>query len=249
MRPLLFAIQFLTILPVPALKPPKEKELASSMAVYPAVGALLGLIAVGIYQGVERWFGDTPAVISAVVALVVLSGGLHLDGFADLCDGFYAGRTKEQRLLIMKDSHIGSMAVIGVACLLLVKVGFLTSVRFEWRLAAIILAPALARWAMVLLAGISHYARSNGGTGSPYIGRIPRRIVVLAAVITGGLAWWIGSFRGLVLFGVVSVFALLFRRWTYARIDGLTGDALGACGELVEALVWVAISLRSASPL
>ena len=61
-----------------------------------------------------------------VVLLIILTGGLHLDGFADVCDGFYAGKSKADALRIMKDPHLGTMAVVGIIAVLMLKVVLLS---------------------------------------------------------------------------------------------------------------------------
>ncbi len=240
----LLAFQFLTIIPIRMSGTLREKDLEGSMRYYPLVGAVLGLVGAGIYTFFIRYVGTPAAVVSAVVVLIALSRALHLEGFADVCDGFYAGKNRDRILAIMKDSHVGPMGVIGIACLVAMKLGFFASLPETSRIPALIAAPVLARWSMVLLSAISIYARTEEGTGSPYIGKIKTPVLATAAVFALAFSWLTFKVVGLVLFAAATVFAWVFKQWVYRRIGGMTGDTLGACGELVELLVWVLLSVH-----
>src|SRR5262245_9225642 len=105
MHRLALAFQFLTILPWPRLQVRYPEDLGGSIAYYPIVGAVLGSVMVGVYAIGSTVFPDGTLRPALVVVLILLTGGLHLDGFADVCDGFYAGKTKAETLRIMKDPH------------------------------------------------------------------------------------------------------------------------------------------------
>src|SRR5438309_574318 len=105
MRQLLLAFQFLTALPIHLSGNVSDKDLAGSMRYYPLAGGCIGLIAGGLYAVLLRYTAIPAALVTAVIALTALSRALHLEGVADVCDGFYAGNTKERILTIMKDSH------------------------------------------------------------------------------------------------------------------------------------------------
>src|SRR5918996_5870537 len=127
MHRLALAFQFLTILPWPRVEVRYPEDLGGSMAFYPIVGAALGSVMVGVYVVGLEVFPDGVLRPALVVLLIILTGGLHLDGFADVCDGFYAGQTKADVLRIMKDPHLGSMAVVGIISVLLIKVVLLSN--------------------------------------------------------------------------------------------------------------------------
>src|ERR671922_2859676 len=121
------ALRFLTIVPWPRSEVRRPEDLGASMAFYPVVGALLGSGLLGVYLAGSAAFPDGVLRPALVVLLVILTGGLHLDGLADVCDGFYAGRTKADVLRIMKDPHLGTMAVVGIISVLLMKAMLLSS--------------------------------------------------------------------------------------------------------------------------
>ena len=182
-----------------------------------------------------------PRVVMLVLAAILLaawvaiSGGLHLDGFIDCCDGLLVAKPPEQRLEIMKDSRVGAFGVVGAICLLLVKFSALVALPPEERLGWLLVVPALSRWVMVWAAWRYPTARPDGfavwfrqGLGPPHLAAAG--ITALAAALL------IGWLAGLVSFAVVWLFAMLFALWVRRRIPGLTGDAYGALNELAEVL-------------
>ena len=102
--------------------------------------------------------------ILLVVLLVVLTRALHLDGFMDTCDALLGGFDRERRLAILRDPHVGAFAVIGVVCLLLIKVSALLGLPIVGadRLPILLLFPCLSRWAMLLTMELYPYARVSG---------------------------------------------------------------------------------------
>jgi adenosylcobinamide-GDP ribazoletransferase len=242
----LLAFQFLTILPIHISGTVRDKDLAGSMRYYPLVGAAIGALSAVLYEGALRLFSPAVAVVSAIVGLILFSGALHVDGFADMCDGFYGHRKREQVLAIMKDSHSGAMAIVGVICLLALKIALLGNLDVHRAMWGLILAPTLGRWSMVWLCASSTYARSQGGTASAYIGHVDRSTWLVASLLCGGVAFFLFRTPGLLVMATAALFTGAFRRYTVGRIGGMTGDTLGACNELVEVLVLAALSVHRA---
>lgn len=244
MTPLLLALQFLTIFPIRIARNVRAEDLSGSMVWFPPVGAALGALSALSFWIVLYLFSFHAAIVAALVALILFSGALHLDGFADMCDGFYGGRDRDRTLAIMKDSHSGAMAVIGVFCLLAMKIALLANLDEVWILRALIVIPAIGRWSMVWLCARSRYARSEGGTAAAYVGHVGKggllTATILCAVIAAALLGW----RGLAALAVSTLAAEIFRRYVERRIGGMTGDTLGACSELVEVLTLAVISIH-----
>jgi adenosylcobinamide-GDP ribazoletransferase len=220
------------------------------MRYYPLVGAVLGILSAGLLTLALRGFSTSVAVVTAVIGLILFSGALHLDGFADMCDGFYGHHERDRILAIMKDSHSGAMAIVGVFCLLALKIALLVSLPATRTVSALILAPTLGRWSMVWLSESSTYARPERGTASSYIGHVNRQTLLIATFLCAGIASRVLKAQGLEVMVLAAVFTRLFRRYTERRIGGMTGDTLGACSELVEVftlallcLDWTAFTL------
>jgi adenosylcobinamide-GDP ribazoletransferase len=245
MRSFLVALRFLTILPVPGahhLEGDAPASLASgwgrATAWYPAVGLVLGAILAGLDWGLSRLFPPGVATALLLVAWVVLTGGLHLDGFIDCCDGLLTPVPRERRLEILRDVHAGAFGLVGVVLLLLVKYAALAALPGEVRLPALLLIPALARWCMTGAVLLYPYARSGAGLGQRAktgAGR-PQLVVatataLLACVLAGlaGLGW-----AAVALLVLTSLTGYMVAQWIRSRIGGLTGDAYGAICELAE---------------
>lgn len=204
-----------------------------SMAWFPLVGLIIGAILAGLDFLLAPVLPDLPATALVLVAWVVLTGGLHLDGFVDCCDGLLVAKPAEQRLEIMKDSRVGAFGVIGVVSLLLVKFSALATLAPGDRLGWLLVVPTLSRWTMVWAAWRYPLARRDGfaawfraGLSWPH--------VLVAGSTALAVALLIGRLAGLGSFAAIWLFTILFAIWVQRRIPGLTGDVYGALNELAE---------------
>lgn len=225
------AIQFLTILPCGA---GGRFDPRGTMALFPIGGLLIGALLV-VVDLVARMFLAPPAVaVVDVVALVLITGALHLDGLADTADGLYGRRPAEKALAIMKDSRIGSIGMVAVACCLAVKWAGLSGSTHP-PIAWLLLIPAFAR--STVLVGIRWlpYGRPDGGTGYAFFQQRLRLWdhwavalpLILAVVLLGWSAVWLVT-------GCIVLTAAILLYYRY-KINCITGDMLGAMIELSEA--------------
>lgn len=240
LQPLGEAIRFLTAFPVPGLPPMKEATVARSMVAFPLVGLLIGAcgVAAGFLAG---WlWGEPLRAVAVVVAWMVVTWGLHLDGLADSADALFSWRPRERKLEIMKDSRIGTMGSLALVSAVLLKVGALYSLGDAWWLGAL-LAPMWGRWADIY--GIFFFpAAREGGMGRGFHDRVRRRDFYLAtagALLAGGLLLppW-GALVGL----AVLMAAHLLARWMVRLLGGLTGDTYGALSETGEVVVLLVLA-------
>ncbi|HOH92769.1 MAG TPA: adenosylcobinamide-GDP ribazoletransferase, partial [Anaerolineaceae bacterium] len=161
MKSLLIAIGFLTTIPVPQIGEYEPDALGRSTAWFPIVGLLIGGLVGGAYYGLGFILPAPLVAVFATIVWVALSGGLHLDGLADSFDGLLPAVSREKRLSILKDVHLGAFGVIGLVLALLAKVVLLFSLPKEQLFFAIPLAAATGRWALVL-AALQPSARPGG---------------------------------------------------------------------------------------
>lgn len=249
----LHALTFLTAIPFWSSSRDGAANLSASLPYFPLVGLALGGV-LAVLDWAMAWALPIP-LRSAIILLVLalLTGGLHLDGLMDTCDGLFGGKTRERKLEIMRDSAVGSFGAAGAFLLLLVQWSALASLEAEARMAALILFPAAGRWAMTLVVTLFPYARAEG-TGRAFHGGIPRYAIPLAAATTAVTSAVIaGRLGGIALYAIVTVAALLLG-WGMARqLGGLTGDTYGATNQVVEAVALVTIvgteSLSTIAPL
>ena len=248
MKPLLAAIRFLTIMPVPGTWGTAEEDLARSVPWFPVIGLLLGVAAAGLAWALS-W--AAPPMVTAAMLVIVLSsfsGCLHLDGLADTADGFLSSRPRERILEIMKDSHIGAMGVIAIACLLLVKFASLASLPAGTLWRAALLMPLAGRCAIVVHMALLPYARPTG-LGAVFYRRPgvpdarPRWAAVWAVGVLAVVEFAILGARGLVVWAVCMAATAVLSVYTYRKIGGATGDTFGAVCEIMEAVPALILAL------
>jgi adenosylcobinamide-GDP ribazoletransferase len=235
------ALGFLTILPVIDSAPAAEETVAASFAWFPLVG-----FAIGIALCVEDWFlgirlGLTIRSVIDVLSLTLVTGAIHLDALADTADALGARTDRTRALEIMRDSRIGTYGTLALIFDLTLKLVSLATLAGWRRYAALFLVPGLARWAMVSVTqGIDYLRPSGAGTalvGLESGGRIFKAGVTVAIALALVL-----SPRAIAATLLALIVPALIRSW-YARwIGGITGDMIGACGEIVEVLAFVVMA-------
>ncbi len=168
-----------------------------------------------------------------VVALVLLTGSLHLDGLMDTYDVLFGGATRESKLEIMRDSRVGSFGVLAGACPLLLKFALFASLReHSLPLALLVVLPS-SRWAMVLALRIFTSARSTG-LGALFRQAATTERLVLASIVVLAIVLIAGQWIGLIVLATTSATTLVLGFGMTRSIGGLTGDCYGAIEEVVE---------------
>ncbi len=237
MDSLRLAFGCLTILPVGPRSTPRDVAFGRSWIWFPLIGLLIGSILVAANHVLAQ---QIPAAVTAALILslwIVLTGALHLDGLADVCDGLYAGRTPDERLRIMKDPHIGTMAAVAITAHLILKFAMIHSLPASALAPSMLLAPCMARYAMGVLGTTLPYARTDGGTAASFVRHATPRSLLIVLTVALVLSWLIARRAGLGLLAVASGVAWLLRTVFFRTLGGVTGDALGATGEIVESVV------------
>jgi adenosylcobinamide-GDP ribazoletransferase len=232
------ALTFLTKFPWFRGAPAEPGDLARSMLWFPWVGALLGAVFWGAWEGLGPWLPG-PAAAGVLLTLTVWStGGLHLDGLADTADGLGGGHTPEARLAIMKDSRVGTFGVLSLVLALVLKFAFFLSLSGQGAAAAVlILYPVASRWSMVFLAYLSPYARPEGGLGQAMTAGVSAQVLAGATVSAVVLSFGVFGVRGLALLAAAGAVVWLGSLYFRHKLGGVTGDVLGAANEAVEVLV------------
>jgi adenosylcobinamide-GDP ribazoletransferase len=232
----LIAFQFLTVITVRKTLPFDEVAFGRSAAFFPLVGGIMG----GIVWALDRILSPfvPPTLLSVVLTmmLAILSRGLHLDGLADSADGFFGGRDRQHCLDIMKDSRIGTFGALALTGVLLLKVRALDLLVGEMRVHALFLAPLLSRWALVRMAFHAHPARDEG-LGALLVPNVHGRELLWASAFTVVVTTLVAGSVGLLLFIVILGVTVSVSGYCHHRLGGVTGDTLGAIGELVETIV------------
>lgn len=236
MNAFIASLQFITAIP---LGRPRSFDPKGIIVHFPLAGLAIGLL-LALFDLIASAIWP-PAVAGTldVVLLAAVTGAFHLDGLADTADGLYGHRDREKALAIMKDSRVGAMGVVAVACVLLVKAAALGSVA-HGRFLALTIVPAYARSAMMVGMRILPYARGQEGIGSAFF-ETPLSVMdfkfVAAPVILSLLLGWRGLLLNLVFAAATAALVFIYRK----KLGGITGDLLGAMTEILEAVLFLAV--------
>jgi adenosylcobinamide-GDP ribazoletransferase len=235
-RDFLRALSFLTILPVGQNRLSGEKELARSMAFFPLVGLVIGLILSAGYYLFSLFLPRSIILWSIVGLLAFLTRGLHLDGFADTLDGLASGGSKERILEVMRDSRIGAFGVISLIFLIGGKYLALDHISKVSLPYSLILMAVMGRNSMVLVCFRSPYARPGEGLAKPFTEYLGYRETALSLAMAFGIALLAMGVKGILVFSAIGLFSLGYRYFFIKKLGGVTGDVLGGANELSELL-------------
>jgi adenosylcobinamide-GDP ribazoletransferase len=250
------AFTFLTRIPVHRLVAHDGEDLRHAATYFPLVGLVVGAAGGAVFAAAARVWPTPLAVILSVAATVWMTGAFHEDALADAFDGFGGGWDRAQILAIMKDSRIGSYALVGVALVLGAKLSALMTLggAFDDRtrgvgqvVRALIVGHVLARWSSLPLIWRYPYVRPTDvgerpSAGRPLAGAVT--VLQLFAATTFALvvtALTLGRRALPVVAGAVLV-TWLAGRYFERRLAGITGDALGAANQMVELSVYLTLA-------
>jgi adenosylcobinamide-GDP ribazoletransferase len=240
------AVTFLTILPLLDDRPRASDAVVKSFGWFPLIGFVLGAMLVAVDWAVGAIMTPIIRAIILVMILTVVTGAVHLDGLADTADAFGAGCDRARALEIMRDSRLGTFGAIAIFFLLILKISALAGALESDRRVALYLAPGFARWAMVMVTWRMDYLRRQGA-GVVLLRNAGSGNLLMASILAIGgmmLAW-----DGLRLPTALSapmlalILALSLRAFYRRWLGGVTGDLIGAAGEMVETAIMLAISL------
>lgn len=233
MRSFLLALQLLTRIPVRIRGELFQEEMVRSATMFPLVGLLIGGVMSLVYYLASLVLpGSLPAWL-AVLAALLLTGGLHLDGLMDTADGVFGSRTREKALAIMRDSRVGAMGVMACVVVLGIKVSALGSLTGHQIYPVIILTPVAARTAMVMAMKYP-YARQGEGIGSPYAGKVGQDHIIISVILALALSAVIMGVQGVVLAMGTWLVSAAVAWWLAKRLGGMTGDTYGFLNEIAE---------------
>lgn len=233
------ALRFLTILPAPGHLGLQKEDLAGSLIFFPVVGVLIGFAMAAIGWLIWPLLPALPAAALMVFLLLAVSGGLHLDGLADTADGLFSARPREQMLVIMRDSHIGSMGVVALIMALLMKTAALASLPQAEAAGALFLMPIAGRCLMIFMMALLPYLRGPEGVAALFYEQASqqKKIVYVTAILLYSGCWYAAGGYGLAAGAVALALMLAFAALCRSKIGGATGDTLGATCELTETVV------------
>ncbi|MBI2437696.1 MAG: adenosylcobinamide-GDP ribazoletransferase [Lentisphaerae bacterium] len=234
------AVRTLTILPLPGRD---ALRVADALYFFPLAGALIGALvtlAVWCFGAVLLW--PMGAGVAGVVMSSWITRGLHLDGLSDTVDAYFGSTTRERRLEIMKDHHVGAFGVIAITLVLLIKTAALAQLAIMGQWAAIPVPFILARLIQVLLAVMLPYARTEGGTAEALVKQAAPAHFLSAGLLALILCGLLIQSCALLLFLAALLVGPLLARWMKHAFGGVTGDLLGFANEMVECVLLLTLA-------
>ncbi|MDF2613076.1 MAG: cobS [Clostridia bacterium] len=242
-------LQFLTRIPI-NLNTGMDNEFYKSLVYFPLVGFVLGLLYYGIGWVSLLIFDNRITAVLILLGSVILTGALHIDGIGDTFDGIYSYRNKERILEIMKDSRLGTNGLLAIVFLLLFKLVFIFSLLEGHNLWAVIIMPMYGRLNSAWGCYRTTTPRETG-MGNIFIGKTSTKILVIgisyAMALVFGILYFLTEAVNIKFIGhiglLIGIFILIrwFIRSIYKKIDGITGDILGAICEIAEVMYLIGI--------
>ena len=263
MRAFFIGLQFLTRISIVEQKDWCEKDFADSVRYFPLIGLVLGIIYAAFAALLLSFLPQNGIllphhVVAAILLIlpILLTGGLHCDGFMDTMDGLFSGRSRERMLEIMKDSRVGANGVFAFVLLMIFDWSILLDLlQSAWLFPALFAMPIVSRLMMVVAISAFPYARpvgmgkafKDGGTKSVLYGAFFYTLILVffpgvAADFLGiipldaaGLSSWLLSMTAVIFAALL--FTIFFASYATRHLGGLTGDVYGAITTLTETLV------------
>ncbi|MBN2656494.1 MAG: adenosylcobinamide-GDP ribazoletransferase [Spirochaetales bacterium] len=238
MKKFIYALRFMTVLPIPWKEGEDLSEVARSLSFFPLAGLIIGLTNLGVFTVAGLLVSPFLSAVLVTVWWILITGGLHLDGLADTADGVWGGTTRERRLEIMKDSRIGAFGVLALISFILMKTGALYELFGFYdfnKYRALIIAPVIGRWISVFSLYTFDSARQDG-LGAFFKEHVSLKELITALILSLLIVLIAGGLPGAAAMASATVLALVFSVFLTGKLGGLTGDTYGAMTEGAELL-------------
>ena len=237
----LSALMFYTRLPVPSLSKFKEDYLNKATRYFPLIGWIVGALVALTYLLSSYFFPLEINIVCCLIVGVLATGAFHEDGFADVCDGFGGGWTKEKILEIMKDSRVGTFAVVGLLLLFMLK--FYALIQLSQKsifIPSMLFAQVLSRWFALTFVASTPYSRADEQSKiKPIAKKLAPKDFIIASVLAFVAVWLFPHWQIIGVFLVLIPLKFYLRYFFLKWIDGYTGDCLGAAQQVSEVCIYL----------
>lgn len=243
---LLLSFQFFSSLPIRKQLPMNQQTVTIMYSMLPFLGILMGCSLNILYLINEQYLQVSTLLLAifAVVAGIVMTGGLHLDGWIDMGDAYFSYQDRARRLEILEDSRVGAFGAICLFVLLILKIGFIAeqllnnsqNIGFYF-----LIIPFLSRLSLLVYFVTTHTVKEEGLAAYFKSNVNPTKIwiaLILYILCFSILTYPLCGLKGIILIGCMLLFVFLYRKWTIKNFGGMTGDLLGALNEGIEVFLW-----------
>ena len=232
MKSFILMLQFMTRIPIPIAIEMEKKTISRGIFLFPLVGMIVGGISWGFYY-LLSFINNDIAAIGAVMGAVIATGGLHVDGLSDTCDGFFSARSRERILEIMKDSRVGTFGVIAILFDFFARYTIIKDLPQNTALLTFVLIFGASRLGAAMLITFGKSARP-GGLGDLFSSSSSKVYFLISVFVYAFFGIILGGLTFILSLIIMLIFDVVLMRYSYKTIGGLTGDVYGAGIELSE---------------
>ena len=236
----LLMIQFFTRIPIKKNLQCESKNFRRGMVFLPFIGFLIGAMQYGVILVLR---GILPSSILAAIAVllpIIVTGGLHIDGLGDTCDGFFAFTKDKHKIIeIMKDSQAGTFAICAIMGNILLQYRAIEYLIDQEAVGGILVVIMFSKL-FVLVTGMWGRPAKKEGSGNLFIGNVSMLVLIMSviySVFIGSMV--ITLLASLILLLGGSLVTLLFYCLCYYKIKGITGDTFGALQEITTVIMLI----------
>lgn len=244
----LAAVMFYTRLPVPESAAHSNHILNKSRIYFPVIGWIVGALAILVYWLASQVLPASISVVLSMLASILLTGAFHEDGFADSCDGLGGGWQKDQVLTIMKDSRVGTYAVVGLILLLAIKLLTLIELAqqpfYVFALVYLTAHTVSRMYSSLVIEGFDYVQDIDASKVKPITDlrlAAPELVFSICLASVPLVALLLVAPKAVLALLIAALTAWGFARYSEHRIGGYTGDILGAVQQLSEAVFLIAM--------
>ena len=230
------AFQFLTRIPMPSLSFESD-SLSRAVKFFPFVGLAIGTGVILLQKVLISHLARPLVALLLLTYLVFITGCFHEDGLADTADALGGGWNRDQALLIMKDSRIGSYGATALVLSLLARYLLLALLPLEHFAAYVISAHVLCRWTSLPLSYFLPPAREQGGQGARIAKLTSLPSLIFGSVFSIGVAVFALRWSAIAPLLAATIAVILSGLFYMRKINGVTGDCFGATNQLTEIAV------------
>ena len=224
-------LQFMTRIPVKLNVRAEREDFAKGLVLAPVIGLIIGVLLAGFHYLLGFLLPPIANAVLTVAFYVFLTGGLHLDGLGDTADGLFSNRPRERILEIMKDSRVGTNAVLAIVLVLLLDISLISSLESS-AFRILVLMPVAGRIGSLIGSGTSKYAGVSDGPGRWCVELCGWKEVLTGTIISAVIFFAVSGVYGLILMPLSVLSAFVLAGFLGKKLGGVTGDILGAVCEL-----------------
>lgn len=224
-------LQFMTRIPLKINVRAEREDFARGLVLAPVVGLVIGALIAGLSYLLGFLLPPFANAVMTVAFYIFLTGGLHLDGLGDTADGLFSNRPKDRILEIMKDSRVGTNAVLAIVTVLLLDISLISSLESS-TFRILLLMPVAGRTGSLIASGSSQYAGTSDGPGRWCVELCGLREILAGSIISAIIFAAVSGGYGLAFMLLAALSALILTGSLGKKLDGVTGDVLGAVCEL-----------------